>query len=249
MKSLTSVLGWALLVAVLAVPSFLFYNWWTKSRQQVSSEIPQEAPQNIFPPQEKSPAPAPTPAPVPSRPAQPAPQAQAPAAPARQPQVQEPVKAPPAPPQQPSASAQAPNSAPVPAETAAVSTVTAQEVAPATAAVQGAQDGVQQKTASYYKPKTDRDPTLSPDDYQRIRDIENARLEAERMARLAERNRPRAPDITSRLQLQGIVGNAAIINGEMYAVGQSVLGAKILKVGANYVIVEHKGKKYRKVLQ
>jgi len=118
----------------------------------------------------------------------------------------------------------------------------------ATAAVQ-AQGEAQQNLISYFKPKTTRDPTLSPDDYQRIKDAENARLEAERQARWAERNRPKAPDITSRLQLQGVVGNAAIINGEMYSVGQSVLGARLLKVGANYVIVEHKGKKFRKVLQ
>lgn len=244
MKSLTSVLGWTLLVAVLAVPSFLFYNWWAKSRQQASAEIPQEAPQNIFPTQEKAAATAAAPAAAPVRQAQPqpSPAAQAVVTPAPQPQAQEPVRKAPAPlPEQaPSASAQAPATA--------VSTPAAQEVQQATAAVQ-AQGQAQQNLISYFKPKTTRDPTLSPDDYQRIKDAENARLEAERQARWAERNRPKAPDITSRLQLQGIVGNAAIINGEMYAVGQSVLGAKLLKVGANYVIVEHKGKKFRKVLQ
>lgn len=240
MKSLTSVLGWTLLVAVLAVPSFLFYNWWSKSRQQASAEIPQEAPQNIFPPADKSAAAAPLAAPV--RQAQPqlSPSAQAVVTPAPQQQAQEPVRKAPAPPEQaPSASAQAPAPAPAPA---------AQEVRQATAAVQ-AQGGAQQNLISYFRPKTTRDPTLSPDDYQRIKDVENARLEAERQARWAERNRPKAPDITSRLQLQGIVGNAAIINGEMYSVGQSVLGARLLKVGADYVIVEHKGKKFRKVLQ
>ena len=246
MKSLTSVLGWTLLVAVLAVPSFLFYNWWAKSRQQASAEMPQEAPQNIFPPQEKSSAAAPVAAPV--RQTQPAPAVQAVVTPAPQQQAQAPARNTPAPlPEQaPSASAQAP--APSPAPAAAVSTSAAQEVQQATAAVQ-AQGEAQQNLISYFKPKTTRDPTLSPDDYQRIKDAENARLEAERQARWAERNRPKAPDITSRLQLQGIVGNAAIINGEMYSVGQSVLGARLLKVGANYVIVEHKGKKFRKVLQ
>lgn len=240
MKSLTSVLGWTLLVAVLAVPSFLFYNWWAKSRQQAVAEMPQEPAQNIFPAQEKSAPPAP-----PAQPAapQPAPQAQA------APREQAPAPAPQAKPQaaapapQPSASAQAPEPGPA---RPAVSTAAPQAVQQSTAAAQGASG---QKPLSAYKPKTDRDPTLSPDDYQRIKDAEAARLEAERQARLAERNRPRAPDITSRLQLQGIVGSAAIINGEMYSVGQSVLGAKLLKVGANYVIVEHKGKKFRKVLQ
>lgn len=242
MKSLTSVLGWTLLVAVLAVPSFLFYNWWNKSRQQAVAEMPQDAaPQNIFPAQERSSAPVQQPPvqpkaqPVQAPAAQPAPGEQAPAV-----QPKEAPAAKPAP--EPSASAQAP--APSPAQHA-VSTAAAQAVQRSTAAA--VSDG--QKPASQYKPRTDRDPTLSPDDYQRIKDAEAARLEAERQARWAESHRPKAPDITSRLQLQGIVGNAAIINGEMYAVGQSVYGAKIVKVGTDYVIVEHKGKKYRKVIQ
>lgn len=242
MKSLTSVLGWTLLVAVLAVPSFLFYNWWNKSRQQAVAEMPQDAvPQNIFPAQEKAaPAPAvqqPAAAPQPAPQAQAAPREQAPAA--QQPPKPAPAReAAAAPLQEPSASAQAPAQP-------AVSTAAPQAVQQSTPAAQGSEP----KPVSVYKPKTDRDPTLSPDDYQRIKDAEAARLEAERQARIAERNRPRAPDITSRLQLQGIVGNAAIINGDMYSVGQSVLGAKLLKVGANYIIVEHKGKKFRKVLQ
>jgi cytoskeletal protein RodZ len=245
MKSLTSVLGWTLLVAVLAVPSFLFYNWWNKSRQQAVSEIPQEAAaQNIFPAQDKGAA---------AHTAQPAPAAQAPAqqpqaaAPVVQPKPQQPDPAPAAQqpaPREPSASAQAPAAAP--AAQPAVSTAAPQAVQQSTAAAVGA-DG--QKLVSSFKPRTDRDPTLSPDDYQRIKDAEAARKEAERQARMAELNRPKAPDITSRLHLQGIVGNAAIINGDMYSVGQSVLGAKLVKVGANYIIVDHKGKKYRKLLQ
>lgn len=240
MKSLTSVLGWTLLVAVLAVPSFLFYNWWAKSRQQAVAEMPQQEPaQNIFPAQERTAPPAAAPQPAPA--VQPAPKEQPPAA-AQAPKSKPVQEAAVKPLREPSASAQAPE----PAARPEVSTAAAQAVQPSTAAAPGGSD---QKPASAYKPRTDRDPTLSPDDYQRIKDAEAARLEAERQARWAERNRPKAPDITSRLQLQGIVGNAAIINGEMYAVGQSVLGARIIKVGSNYVIVEHKGKKFRKVLQ
>ncbi len=240
MKSLTSVLGWTLLVAVLAVPSFLFYNWWAKSRQQAVAEMPQEPAQNIFPSQERTAPPAAAPQPAPA--VQPAPPNPQPPAAAPQPKPAPVQEAGVKPPREPSASAQAPE----PAARPEVSTAAAPAVQPSTAAAQGGSD---QKPASAYKPRTDRDPTLSPDDYQRIKDLEAARLEAERQARWAERNRPKAPDITSRLQLQGIVGNAAIINGEMYSVGQSVLGARIIKVGANYVIVEHKGKKFRKVLQ
>lgn len=102
---------------------------------------------------------------------------------------------------------------------------------------------------SWYSPKSDRDPTLSPSDYSRIRAEERRRLENERAARLAANRRSPEAQIESRLQLQGIVGNAAIINGEMYSAGQSVYGAKILKVGANYIMGEYKGRKFRKVLQ
>jgi hypothetical protein len=90
---------------------------------------------------------------------------------------------------------------------------------------------------------------LSPADYSRMKEAELRRLENERAMRLASNRRPHEPQIESRLQLQGIVGNAAIINGEMYSAGQTIYGAKILKVGANYVIGEYKGRKFRKVLK
>ena len=71
MKSLTSVLGWTLLLAVLAVPSFLFYNWWTKSRQQVSAELTQEAPaHNLFTPPDNASVPVSAVSSAPARPAQ-----------------------------------------------------------------------------------------------------------------------------------------------------------------------------------
>ncbi len=242
MKSLTSMLGWLLLLAVLAVPSFLFYNWWTKSRQQTSSELAQEPVQaNIFPSSEKA-APAAPPArstaPAPSPEVQPGPKAaqesaSQPAAAtrpaaqqaARQPAPQQPAPQPPAPASQP---AQVQQSS-APARSVAVST------AP--------------KPVSYYDPKTDRDPTLSPADYSKIKKLELERLEAARQARLAALHRPSEPTIESRLLLQGIIGNAAIINGDMYYAGQSVRGAKILKIGANYVILEYKGRRFRKVLR
>ncbi|OGR41389.1 MAG: hypothetical protein A2X35_10285 [Elusimicrobia bacterium GWA2_61_42] len=235
MKSLTSIIGWLLLVAVLAVPSFLFYNWWTKNKQQASSEIAQEqTPADLFPAAEKNRSAAPAPA---AAPAQPAPAV--PARPAAQPAAQaapKPQARPePAPQAQPQAEA---------AVTPVVSTVQA-----STAAVQEVSVSTQPKLLSYYAPKGTRDPTLSPADYSRIKEAELQRLEAERQQRQVTNYRPKEVPFETRLQLQGIVGNAAIINGDMYVAGQTIYGAKILKVGSNYVLGEYKGKKFKKVLK
>jgi hypothetical protein len=105
------------------------------------------------------------------------------------------------------------------------------------------------KTASFYAPKGDRDPTLSPDDYRRIKEAELQREEEIQRRKEAERNRPKEATCDSRVHLQGIVGNAAIINGEMYSVGQTVAGSKITKIGPNYIQGECKNRKFRKVLQ
>ena len=230
MKSLSSLLGWLLLVAVLAVPSFLFYNWWMKSRQQSSAELAQSpAPSNIFPAADKisstaqvllsttsAPAAAARPAPVPARPAAnpPVPDAQGPAA--------------------------------QPALSAVVSTAAVVAAPVSTAAVQGVVVSTQPKKVSYFSPKGDRDPTLSPDDYRRIKEAERARKEAELEQLKRERLVQKKDSCESRLKLQGIVGGAVIINGEMYYTGQTIYGAKILKVGTDYIIGECKGKKFRK---
>lgn len=110
------------------------------------------------------------------------------------------------------------------------------------------------KLVSYYAPKTSRDPTLSPDDYAKIEEQEQARLEYERQQRLLELQKERESNPIYKLTLQGIVGGAggknnAIINGEMLSEGNSIMGAKIVKIGVDYVIMEYKGKKYKRVLR
>lgn len=229
MKKLNSFVGWTLMLAVLAVPSFLFYNWWTANAGKAAAEtVTGKADINVFPgqagstravsaqpaaststlrsaPNQLSPAAAPAPAA-----AQPAPQAHA--------------------------------------STAAV--LAAAPVSPSTSAPQGAKVAVSTSSlASYYNPKVKRDPTMSPADYRRIKEAEEQAAEAERQYRASQVVKVKNSGIESRLKLQGIVGNAVILNGEMYYVGQSVYGAKILKVGSNYFIGEYKGKKFRKVLQ
>lgn len=244
MKSFTSLLAWLLMAAVLAVPSFLFYNWWSNSKKQVSAEIsqgPGSAP--VF--QSEGGAQASQPA------VQAAADAPAPAAQAA------PESAPPAT-RPPSASAEAPQPEPAEQPAATEAQPEAQteaqpaaqpEAQPEPADGQGVEGSTVPKPVSYYAPKRDRDPTFSPDDYKRIRDEAMQRAEAEQLVRNAERSKPREPGPETRVVLQGIVGNAAIINGDMYTAGQTVRGVKIVKVGADYIICDYKGKKFRKVLK
>jgi hypothetical protein len=217
MKSLASMIGWLLLLAVLAVPSFMFYSWWTKNKQQTSSEITQEqVSSNVFTSSEKI-RPAPEPAPV---------------------------SADLIPPQ----TAGQPEPLPQAAATAALVSTAAVQPLPASAgAVPAVFLSTRSRQVSFYSPKADRDPTLSTADYSRMREAEMRRLENERVQRLSAGHREL--QFESRLRLQGIVGNAAIINGEMYSTGQMIYGAKILKIGPNYVICEYKGRKFRKVLR
>jgi len=250
MKNLTSKIGWVLLLAVLAVPSFLFYNWWTANKLQASAELaPEQVQNNVFPSGEKDraaqPAPVQSSAPVLQPEAKPVPSAAKPAAPAADLPAAQPAAPRPAPTPQPGKDAPAAAAAPA-AVTAAAA---AQPVQASTAPAQQVAVSTGPKPTSYYSPRSDRDPILSPADYSRMKEAELRRLENERAMRLAANRRPQEPQIESRLHLQGIVGNAAIINGEMYSAGQTIYGAKILKVGANYVIGEYKGRKFRKVLK
>lgn len=235
MKSFTSLLAWLLMAAVLAVPSFLFYNWWSNSKKQVSAEISQgPAAAPVFQPEGGAQASQPAAqAPAVQPGAQPVPEA---AAPAQRP---------------PSAAAAAPEPAPAqqPAAQPEAAPAAQPEAQPEAAAQQGVEGSTVPKPVSYYAPKSDRDPTFSPDDYKRIRDEAMQRAEAEQLVQNAERNKPREPGPETRVVLQGIVGNAAIINGDMYTAGQTVRGVKIVKVGADYVICDYKGKKFRKVLK
>ena len=239
MKSFTSLLAWLLMAAVLAVPSFLFYNWWSNSKKQVSAEISQgPGTVQVFQPEGGAQAAQPELLPPAAAPAaqsaadSAAPAQRPPSAAAREPEPEQAA--------QPAAQPEAQLAAQPEAQPAA------QPEADPQAAVESS---TVPKPVSYYAPKRDRDPTFSPDDYKRIRDEAMQQAEAARMARNAERNKPREPGPETRVVLQGIVGNAAIINGDMYTVGQTVRGVKIVKVGADYIICDYKGKKFRKVMK
>jgi hypothetical protein len=240
MKSFSSILAWLLLIGVLAVPSFLFYNWWSKSSKQSSAEVtPGPVTVNVFPSDERSPSAA----------------AQAPAAqqPAPEPQAsprQEPAQRTSGVISQEEAEpeeAVEETAEPQPPAAAAAAAPAADAAAPAQE--QAVDDSTVTVRVSHYEPKGDRDPTLSPEDYRRIKELRRQREEAERMRRMAERSKPREPSPDTYITLQGIVGNAAIINGDMVNVGQTVRGVKIVKIGADYIIGEQKGKRFKKVLR
>jgi hypothetical protein len=248
MKSFTSLLAWLLMAAVLAVPSFLFYNWWSNSKKQVSTEIsqgPGTAP--VFPSEGGAESDQP------AQPAVQAPDVQPAARPA--PERVAPATRPPAPAAAAEAAPLPPPAQPAaqpavqPAAQAAEPVASQPEARTEPAAQQGVEGSTIPKSVSHYAPKTERDPTFSPDDYRRIRDEAMRRAEAERMVKDAERYKPREPGPETRVVLQGIVGNAAIINGDMYTAGQTVRGVKLVKVGADYIICDYKGKKFRKVLK
>ena len=249
MKNFTSILGWLLLVAVLAVPSFLFYNWWSKGNQQNQAELVHEPlAGNVFPSEKNSPGAAtPQPSAVPPQaPASaPQPQAAASSAPAAQPPASQAPGRPAAQPAEtpdqrpPSASSKPPAEASRPVQEPAVSTTSMKTVELST----------KTKTFSYYNPKSTRDPTFSTDDYRRIQEEKERREELERQRKMVVSQKPKEPKPETRITLQGIVGNAAIINGDMYTVGKTVRGVKILKIGTDYIIGEFNGKKFRKVLK
>jgi hypothetical protein len=234
MKNMTSAAGWLFLAVVLAVPSVLFYNWWSNNKAKAALERAQKSnPGAIFPVAEKT------------------------ALSRQYPAVATPARAVPGMEggggglrasgwQQAKAvvSAQAPKTmessagdSPAPVT---VSATVALSSAPASSKV---------RTNSYFNPRLQRDPTISTLEYRRIKEEEDRIAEAERQRLLESKKRVKETNVENKMSLQGIVGDFVIINGERYTVGQTVLGAKILKVGGDYFIAEHKGRQFRKVMR
>ena len=291
MKSFTSIVGWLLLVALIAIPSFLFYNWYSKARATEAATASQQQgvpAGSLFAGSDRSAgsdsaadrAPRPGSWAQPPRPAgSPATAAQAPAPEPAVSKVSSVTLKPVSPPAAPAVNARNPApaavSAPAPAAAPApaVASIPApaavsqgggasgpinNETAPAAIAASSAQasgavpapkPAGQGKPASYFSPKSERDPTLSPDDYQKIKDDEQQRQDRIRQAKLSDMKKKKVDAPEAKLKLQGIVGNRVIINGDSYAVGNTVMGAKILKIGSDYIIGEFKGKKFKKILQ
>lgn len=233
MKGLNAFLGWLLMLAVLAVPSFLFFNWWAKNKTQSAGETAvKTAVKDVFSSAEQRPGTAqPVPRDAASSPASLSPVSTSSArgpAPAQPADAAFDAAAQPAAPARPQSVLPA-QGQPAPARETALSTQAAR--------------------ISYYTPKSDRNPMLSQDDYRRIQEAERLRAEKERAELLNRKRVVREAGIEKKLHLQGIVGNAAIINGEMYTVGQSIYGGKIIKVGTDYIIGEYKGTRFKRTIQ
>ncbi|MCK5582186.1 MAG: hypothetical protein KAI33_00265, partial [Elusimicrobiales bacterium] len=107
----------------------------------------------------------------------------------------------------------------------------------------------ERRKISYFEPKSDRDPTLSSAEYAQIKAEIEAKKERARRRRLEELRKKKRNRIQNKLILQGIVGNNVIINGEMYSVGDYVKGVRIIKIGTDYFIGYHKGKKFKKIMR
>jgi hypothetical protein len=232
--------GWLILVAALAVPGFLFYNWWSNQsaanraelEKRVRNRLPPGTPMfNSQPAQEKLDNPL----------GQAEASAAAPAAQASTSSVQAaalPVTASSAPVVVEPAPAAVPVPVPVPADAPAGSV------------------GVAESTETFVA--LARAPTLSPYDMVRI---EQASLERElRRRELAEgvqvtrkrEVRKIERPVENDIDLQGIVstdeGQKAIINGEMVAEGELVRGAKIVKITSTAVVFMHRGRRFSKTI-
>lgn len=120
-----------------------------------------------------------------------------------------------------------------------------------------------------FNPKVTKDPTLSPDEVVLLEYREKQRLaalEAERKRKLAEeRKRLEEEARRRRLELElakdpsravrnkfkvgGILGQEVFIGDKIYTVGNSIFGARIVEVHADYVIFSYKGHRFRKNVQ
>lgn len=260
--------AWVFPVIILAVPSVMFYVWWShlnaEQRRQMTQKIRRRTPEvfstapagtqltnPIADQQSGQPGTAPMPPVVPvamaaggSPPSQP-PQAAAGAA------VGQPGAAAPA------------STVPIEQQLAAPAPPaggTSQPPQEAAGTAPGQQPGQQEpgQTAANQVPAVlpiTRDPTMSPYDIVRM---EQARLEAELREREEEEQRKRIlnkrnPPIESFIDLQGIVGtpdsgNKAIINGEVMSEGETIKGARILRITSQGVVLLYKGRKVTKTI-
>ncbi|MFI5348490.1 MAG: hypothetical protein ACHQ2Z_03015 [Elusimicrobiota bacterium] len=242
-------LGWAILVAALAVPGFLFYNWWSHLKAErdhsISAKASKRADGGVF----QTPPPSSGRLINPMTSSSSAPAGLPPAAAAPRPIAASvmplPAAATPAPAMKTAGTppaAAAPAGAPPsrPAGTAPPAPVAA-AVLPATGTI-----------------VLTRDPTLSPLDLVRLREEEQA--EAARQwalthATKGERPKKHNRPIESRIELQGIVAkdgvNLAMINGLTVSSGESLSvngypgKVKILKITASTVTLDYKGKKFK----
>lgn len=117
-----------------------------------------------------------------------------------------------------------------------------------------------------FKLNTQRDPMLSPDDILLLRAREQQRLAAEAAQRrqMAEEERKRQEEaerrrqeelallkdptilVRKKIRIGGIIDKEVLIGGKLYTIGNTYLGAKIIKVTPEKVTFSYKGRTFDK---
>lgn len=120
-----------------------------------------------------------------------------------------------------------------------------------------------------FNPRTQRDPTLSPDDFLLLQFREKQRLaalEAERQRKLAEERRKREEEerrrqlelalakdptraVRNKIHIGGIIGQEVFIGSKIYTVGKTIHGARIVEVRPEEVVFSYKGHKFTRKVQ
>ena len=240
-------LGWLILAAALAVPGFLFYNWWSHLKAEhdhsISAKASKLAGSGVF----QTPSPQTGRLVNPMAPSTGAASGFAPSA----------AAAGGKPPMTPGMTPPATLAGTLPAGTMPAGTA-----APASPdAPPAAASAVSLSSSSTIV--LSRDPMMSPLDTVRLQEL--AMAEEERLRALAEANKPRRtharkvraqPPIESRIELQGIVAkadgdNLAIINGSTVNPGESFTvenyagKVRIVKITSSEVTLDYKGRKIK----
>lgn len=115
------------------------------------------------------------------------------------------------------------------------------------------------QSTSPFLSQTNRNPFLSPTDYELIKKAEEEKRKKEELLKqiaedqkknLLQKKKNDYPDFIKGIKLQGIVGKYAILNGDMVQEGY-YYRKKILveKVFSNYVIINYKGKRYKLIIK
>ena len=98
-----------------------------------------------------------------------------------------------------------------------------------------------------FSPKVDRDPTLSQEDMDWLRDEEERRRMTWQKDKEPEKIKQRPEDM---VVLQGIIetakGKEAIINGGAYKQGSFVRGMRVVQIRSTSVVFEYKGRRFVK---
>ncbi len=120
-----------------------------------------------------------------------------------------------------------------------------------------------------YNPKSQRDPTLSPDDYLLIQHREQQRLaaiEAERQRKLEEERRKKEEaerlrqlelerikdptrEVRNKIRIGGVIGQEVFIGSKIYTIGNTIYGARIVAVKPDEVVFSYKGHKFVRKVQ